>query len=192
MAIGERIKFFRTIKGWTQKELGVKLGFSERTADVRVAQYESEKRLPKDQMITTLAYLLDVDALALKVPDIDTDYGLMHTLFALEDRYGLTVAMLEGEVCLKMDVNHPKYDSTLHGNLFSWHSIKSRLRNGSVTKEAYDHWRYTFPADRARELKDSLWPMKRKEMADRLSEIALQMLDESMGDLLEEDDKDTK
>ena len=36
MAIGERIRFFRNLKGMTQKDLGVKLGFPEKTADIRI------------------------------------------------------------------------------------------------------------------------------------------------------------
>lgn len=33
--------------------------------------------------------IISVDAPALDVPDIDSFVGLMHTLFALEDMYGL-------------------------------------------------------------------------------------------------------
>ena len=43
MAIGERIHFFRTLRGMTQKYLGVRLGFDEKSADVRIAQYESHR-----------------------------------------------------------------------------------------------------------------------------------------------------
>ena len=47
MAIGQRIRFFRNRKGMTQKYLGEILGFIGRTSDVRMAQYESEARVPK-------------------------------------------------------------------------------------------------------------------------------------------------
>lgn len=33
MAIGERIRFFRNLKGMTQKFLGMQVGFPEKTAD---------------------------------------------------------------------------------------------------------------------------------------------------------------
>ena len=39
MAIGERIRFFRNLKGYTQKYFGQIVGFSEKTADIRIAQY---------------------------------------------------------------------------------------------------------------------------------------------------------
>ena len=85
MAIGERIHFFRTLRGMTQKYLGVRLGFDEKSADVRIAQYESGTRSPKDNYIALLADTLGVSPLALSVPNIDSYDGLMHTLFALED-----------------------------------------------------------------------------------------------------------
>ena len=47
MAIGERIRFFRNMKGITQKYLGMVVGFPERSADVRMAQYETGSRTPK-------------------------------------------------------------------------------------------------------------------------------------------------
>ena len=37
MILGERIKRIRTFRGLTQRELGLKLGYEERNADVRVA-----------------------------------------------------------------------------------------------------------------------------------------------------------
>lgn len=166
MAFGERIKLFRQRKELTQKELGKAMGYSERTADIRVAQYESEKRTPKAETIKSLSSIFDVAPEAITVPDIDSYYGLMHTLFALEDKYGLTITELDGQVCLKQDVNHPKYDLTLRDDLSSWNRIKTRLTTGSITREAYDHWRYSFPADRAAETKaemDKLRSSKKEE-----------------------------
>ena len=103
MAIGERIRFFRNLKGYTQKGLGQLVGFSEKTADIRIAQYEAGARTPKADMINTMAANLDVSPLALTVPDIDTYYGLIHTLFALEDLTNLKIDSLEGTACLRAD-----------------------------------------------------------------------------------------
>ena len=89
MAIGERIHFFRTMRGMTQKYLGMALGFPEKSADVRLAQYENGSRTPKADVTAALAKVLEVSPKALDVPDIDSYTGLMHTLFTLEDRYGL-------------------------------------------------------------------------------------------------------
>ena len=35
MILGERIKRIRTFRGLTQRELGLKLGYEERNADIR-------------------------------------------------------------------------------------------------------------------------------------------------------------
>ena len=44
MAVGDRIKRVRQFRGLTQKELGKLVGFDEQTADIRIAQYESNTR----------------------------------------------------------------------------------------------------------------------------------------------------
>ena len=72
MAIGERIKYIRNLRGMTQKRLGMAIGFDEKTADVRMAQYESGTRTPKEKMINDLANVLDVRPKALDLPDIDS------------------------------------------------------------------------------------------------------------------------
>lgn len=60
MAIGERIRFFRNLRGMTQKYLGMMVGFSERTADIRMAQYEAGTRTPKEDLTAALAHALEV------------------------------------------------------------------------------------------------------------------------------------
>ncbi len=40
LSIGDRIKKARVFRGMTQKELGIAVGFNEKNADIRIAQYE--------------------------------------------------------------------------------------------------------------------------------------------------------
>ena len=61
MAIGKRIRFFRNRKGMTQKQLGEILGFLGKTSDVRMAQYESEARTPKQDLVKEMANIFDVN-----------------------------------------------------------------------------------------------------------------------------------
>lgn len=145
MAIGERIHFFRTMRGMTQKYLGMLLGFPEKSADVRLAQYETGARTPKADLTTSLANALGVSPLALSVPDIDSYLGLMHTLFTLEDRYGLTIDELDGEVCLRVNVRHSKDAARLHEMLCSWRQAAAMLKTGEISQEDYDRWRYRYP-----------------------------------------------
>ena len=145
MAIGERIHFFRNLRGMTQKYLGVMVGFPEKSADVRLAQYETGARSPKADLTASLANALDVSPQALAVPDIDSYIGLMHTLFTLEDRYGLQIDEADGEVCLKVDVRKNKDAAELHKMLCSWRQAAAMLKTGEISQEEYDRWRYRYP-----------------------------------------------
>ena len=145
MAIGERIHFFRLLRGMTQQYLGMALGFPEKSADVRLAQYETGSRTPKTDLTAALAQVLDVSPHALSVPDIDSYVGLMHTLFTLEDNYGLKISETDGEVCVKVDVRTNKDAARLHVMLCSWQQTASRLEAGEISKEDYDKWRYLYP-----------------------------------------------
>ena len=146
MAIGERIHYFRVKRGITQKQLGLGLGFPERSADVRVAQYESGTRTPKADLMAALAYGLDVAPEALNVPDIDSLIGLMHTLFTLEDVYGLTVEEADGEVCLRFSRDPDnKTPADLLTAVREWRRQAAMLEAGEITREEYDRWRHYFP-----------------------------------------------
>ena len=127
MAIGERIHFFRSLRGLTQKHLGTLLGFPEKSADIRVAQYEMGDRTPRSDLTKTLSDVLDVSPLALDVPDIDSYLGLMHTLFAMEDLYGMTVENRDG-------YHYPQYDDTRIRA-----EVPSKELTDSLTKELRDN-----------------------------------------------------
>lgn len=145
MAIGERIHFFRLMRGMTQKYLGTAVGFPERSADVRLAQYETGTRKPKVELTSALAQALDVAPQALDVPDIDSYIGLMHTLFTLEDIYGLTISETDGEVCLKINKDKGKDAAELLKMLYAWKEQADKLNAEEIDKEQYDQWRYHYP-----------------------------------------------
>ena len=145
MAIGERIRFFRNLRGMTQKYLGTVVGFPEKTADIRMAQYESGSRTPKADLTESLAGVLGVSPLALSVPDIDSYLGLMHTLFALEDRYGLTIEKGENGVSMRVDPRKGKDATELSEMLNAWAEQAEKYHNGDISREDYDKWRYNYP-----------------------------------------------
>lgn len=145
MAIGERIHFFRLLRGMTQKYLGMAVGFPERSADVPLAQYETGSRKPKADLTAALAQVLEVSPQALDVPDIDSYIGLMHTLFTLEDIYGLTVSEADGEVCLKVNKDKGKDAAELSKMLRAWKEQADKLSSEEISREEYDNWRYHYP-----------------------------------------------
>lgn len=164
MAIGERIRFIRNLRGMTQKYLGMAIGFSENTADVRMAQYESGARTPKKKMIADLANVLEVCPEALTVPDIDNYIGLAHTLFTLEDLYGVKVENNDGLLCLTLDKENKSYLS-MFDIWGAWSNESEKLKSGEITKEEYDDWRYNYPkveAERTKERLDALRAEKKK------------------------------
>lgn len=145
MAIGKRIKFFRNRKGLTQKQLGEMLGFLGKTSDVRMAQYEGEARVPKTNLIKEMAHIFDVSPKALNVPDIDSYIGLMHTLFALEDMYGLKIEECDGKPCLRLDKSTGATYTSVFTMFHAWQVQAAKLKRGEITKEEYDQWRYKYP-----------------------------------------------
>ena len=95
MSPGKRIRSFRLKRGMTQKALGRAVGFPAKTADIRIAQYESGARTPKHGLFCALAQTLEVPVSALEVPYIKSRDALEQLLQALEDEYGLTVTITE-------------------------------------------------------------------------------------------------
>ena len=145
MAIGERIRFFRNLRGMTQKYLGTVVGFPEKTADIRMAQYESGSRTPKANLMAAFAQVLDVSSLALSVPDIDSYLGLIHTLFTLEDRYGLTIEKGENGVSMRVNPRKGKDAAELSEMLNAWAEQAEKYHDGEISREDYDNWRYNYP-----------------------------------------------
>ena len=95
MSSGKCIRRFRLKRGMTQKALGMAVGFPAKTADIRIAQYESGARTPKHDLLCALAQTLEVPVSALEVPYIKSRGELKQLLQALEDEYGLTVTITE-------------------------------------------------------------------------------------------------
>lgn len=150
MAIGERIRFIRNLRGMTQKYLGIQVGFPEKTADIRMAQYESGSRTPKADLVNELAKVFEVSPKALTVPDIESYDGIMHTLFTLEDLYGIRIDKLDGELCIRLDKGMGVNYITMFEMFSVWQEQAEKLKNGEITKEEYDHWRYNYPASNAK------------------------------------------
>lgn len=146
MAIGERIRFFRNLRGMTQKYLGQSAGLDAKTADIRMAQYEAGTRSPKADLTEHIADVLDISPAALNVPDIDSWIGLMHTLFALEDLYGLTISKNDDTVSLHIDPSKGSDAAELLSLITDWADIAEQYRSGVIDRETYDRWRYSYPA----------------------------------------------
>jgi hypothetical protein len=145
------------------------LGFDPKSADVRISQYEKGAKMPKEELIHSMADVLGISPMALKLPNIDSYDALMHTLFALEDIYGLTVSEEDGKVSLYLNPEVSKPGGTLSAYFLSWAKQKDKLVSGEITLDQYDDWRYNFPKD-----DDSV--IRAKAISPQLSDDLLQGL----------------
>lgn len=144
MTLGDRIRFFRRKTGMTQRELGMAMGFSPLTAEVRVSQYENGSRKPKPGALAVLASIFRVAPAAMEIPDIEDRAKLMQTLFAMEDCYALKPIRIYGETFLCVDTLDPFRVDQLNGMLDAWQQQLARMERNEITQEEYDHWRYNY------------------------------------------------
>lgn len=121
------------------KYLGIQVGFLEKTADIRMAQYESGSRTPKADLLYELAKVFEVSPKALTVPNIESYDGIMHTLFTLEDLYGIRINKLDGKLCIRLDKGMGVNYITMYAMFFVWQEQAKKLKGGEISKEEYDH-----------------------------------------------------
>ena len=88
--------------------------------------------------------IFDINTHALTVPDIDTHIGLMHTLFALEDMYGLKVKNVDGQphLCLDSSISAP--GSSVDEMFRAWMEQTDKLENSEISKAEYDEWSFLY------------------------------------------------
>jgi transcriptional regulator with XRE-family HTH domain len=149
MAVGDRIKRIRNVRGLTQKELGLAIGFDDNTADVRVAQYESGTRTPKEDMLKKIAEVLDVNYRAIYEPTLYAAEDVMYTLFELDEHYaGTSIYEIEDN----SDPHYPEKHMAVCFNarlldefVREWLLRKQELAEGKISKEEYFEWKINWP-----------------------------------------------
>jgi Predicted transcriptional regulators len=142
MTIGEKIKIARALRGITQKELGFLVGLT----DVRIRQYETNARTPKEGKLKDIASALGVSPAFFVNHNNDSIVDLMHLFFELEETSGAHVE--------KIDVKGKPStygilfdDSSINSKLEKWYQIRE-LRDSDKGEEAekkYARWKAQFP-----------------------------------------------
>lgn len=122
MTIGQRIKKIREFRGMTQRFLGLQLGFPENTADVRIAQYESGNRVPKQSVIHRLADVLGVSPKVFSATVCLSRDDMMQSIFWMEETKG------GGEI----------YDC-----IREWESMRTKYESGKISEKEYLEWKLT-------------------------------------------------
>lgn len=152
MKLGEKIKYIRTLRGMTQKELGLKVGFSVATADNRIRQYEIGKMKPKEDKLGLIADALNVPVEALNDIDISSDNrnALFNILFELERTEGLQVKKIGDQFVLSFNPEHPLSDFYNSG-LSSWYYAREKYFpteesiNNDDNIHDYEVWTQEYP-----------------------------------------------
>lgn len=151
MSVGSRIRRVRKFRDMTQKELGIALGYDEKSADVRITQYETGTRTPKIDVLNAMAEVLNVNILALREPDtkLYAAEDIMSILFELDDEGGLNLFDVE-------DDSDPELPETrigvvikyriLQNFLKEWQLRKQELKDGLITKDEYTEWKINWPS----------------------------------------------
>lgn len=149
MSIGERIKKARVFRGMTQKELGIAVGFNEKNADVRIAQYESNTRRPKDNLLYKMADVLDVGFFALYEPHQYNAESIMYSLF---DQGNDPMRVQLEEVLTTNGLQRPQKRIAIIYNydhmdeyLREWKLRREQVLNHTITVEEYTEWVVNWP-----------------------------------------------
>lgn len=124
MTLGEKIKKIRIFRNMTLKELGIAIGFNEKSADNRMTQYETNYRVPKEETLTLIAKVLDVSPIILTTKASVSLDSLIQTIFWLE------------ETSFSQD--------KLNSFLCEWAIKTKELNNGEITKDEYFEWKLNY------------------------------------------------
>ncbi|MBC1324158.1 helix-turn-helix transcriptional regulator [Listeria welshimeri] len=148
MSVGSRIRRVRKFRNMTQKELGIALGYDEKSADVRITQYETGTRTPKIDVLNAMAEVLNVNVLSLKEPTLYSAEDIMSILFELDDEDGLN--LLDVEDNSDSDLPKSRIGVVIKYNLVQsllkeWQLRKQELKDDLITKEEYTEWKFNWP-----------------------------------------------
>ncbi len=207
-SIGGKIKKYRELRGWSQKQLGICCGFSSTTADVRIAQYEKNKKIPREKALKDISAALGLDECTLFDADL-LPYDLMyHALFDMEDFHGLHPVKMNDRYYLEFSgptVFKGQSISPWDFRQFleKWYEMRQKyLPNSSDSEEEkekkakeYALWRGEYPMNEARETSEKMRDAMRERRlqaeldalyAKRNSETELNRMNKEIGTILTE------
>lgn len=137
---GKTIKFCRNQLGLTLKEFGVRLGFNEENADVRVWQYENNLRTPNKKLLQNMADTLGVSKYAISAPSIENEAAAMQLLMKLDAVYGIGMIRTDGQVYM----NFAPHCNILRTYTDQLYQLKLMFYNGQISYETYQYLKFTF------------------------------------------------
>ncbi len=88
MTPGDRLKYIRKRRGFTLKKLGISMGYSEGSADIRIAQYEANKRGQTEKVRKGLSKILGVQESNFSNHIAETPEDLFRSMVWIAEEYG--------------------------------------------------------------------------------------------------------
>ena len=165
MTIGEKIKLIRIFRNMKQQELGELIGLDEKGAANRIAQYETNYRVPKKDSLLAMAKALNVNPINFFSEVSGSAEDIMQTFFWLdEDNEGfINLFQLEKSTGQKKEaiqsatyVDSDEWPDTPPVGLWfnygvvddfmrEWMLRKNELKNGKITRDEYLEWKLNWP-----------------------------------------------
>lgn len=166
MTVGEKIKKIRTFRGMTQKELGLAIGFEEKGADNRIAQYETNYRVPKRDLLDKIAQALRVECQNFYTLQPGCAEDFMRTFFWLDEDSPGSIRLFQlvrnpGKIGASDDTA-VRYNDTddwpaqppvgIYFNyglvddfMREWLLRQQELHAGEITRDEYFEWKLNWP-----------------------------------------------
>lgn len=137
MTIGEKIKKVRSLRGLTQKELGLLIGLS----NIRVQQYESGYRIPQGKIMKDICDALEVSECFFVNHHMETEEDIIQLLFDLERRCSMEV--------IQIDEKNNIYgilfkDNIVNEGVKKWYEKRKLMKSGELSENDYALWQAKF------------------------------------------------
>lgn len=166
MTVGEKIKLIRTFRGMTQKELGLAIGLEEKGADNRIAQYETNYRVPKKDMLDKFAEVLHVNRQNFYTDVDGTAEAIMRNFFWLDEDIKGVIHLFElcrnpGSESKSQELKASYTDNLewpasapvglyfdyplLNEFMVEWRLRQQELFKEEITRDEYFEWKINWP-----------------------------------------------
>lgn len=138
---GSRIAFIRRFRGLTQDEVSSKLSVTENSKRRTMARYESGIRNPKEDRLTEIASILNVNADSIRQYDFKNTLDIVYILMWLEELYPR----------YRIDLPVTYYDNdclVINKFMKEWNEMRIARTNKKITYEEYIEWKLNYEIKR--------------------------------------------
>lgn len=140
MTIGEKIKKVRSLRGLTQKELGLLIGLS----NIRVQQYESGYRIPQGKIMKDICDALEVSECFFVNHHMETEEDIIQLLFDLGRSCSIEVIQIDRKNAI---YGISFKDDIINEALKEWYEKQELMKSGELSELDFKWWQLTYPSE---------------------------------------------